>query len=164
MSVCLHPTLFSAATPGPPAPQCPPFAMPTHLVDFYEIRYEAEPPVLWGRSLRSLSGVEFTESCELLLRAAQRHHCRFWIIDGRANVGPRPSDIYAWMEEDFLPRLREALGRLPRIAFLVDPAAGPQARARSFVPPPDADVTLPFQLGWFGEDRAALAWLYQCRD
>ena len=134
------------------------------IADFYEIRYQAEPLVLWGRSLRSLSGVEFTEACELLLRTAQRHHCRFWIIDGRANVGPRPSDIYAWMEEDFLPRLCGALSRSPCIAFLVNPAASPQARARSYVPPNDADLTLPFRLGWFSENQAALAWLCQCRD
>ena len=138
--------------------------MPTPLVDFYEIRFEAEPPVLWGRSLRSLSGVEFTEACELLLRAAQRHHCRFWIIDGRANAGPRPDDMYDWMEEEFLPRLHGVLGRSPCIAFLVEPAASLQARARSYVPPTDADLTLPLHLGWFSEDRTALAWLYECRD
>lgn len=133
--------------------------MPIQTADFYEIRYQAGPPVLWGRSLRSLSGVEFTEACELLLQAAQLHKCRFWVLDGRANAGPRPADVYAWLEEEFLPRLHEVLGRSPRIAFLVDPVGSPPVHACSYVPLPGTDSTIPYQAGWFIEDRAALAWL-----
>ena len=131
--------------------------MPATITDFYEVRFEARPPLLRGRVLRPLSEVEFTEVCELLLAQARPHRCAWWLLDGRADAGSRSPQVYEWMKEDFLPRVRRALGRPPSLAFLARADFWQELRAQSYAPPQLQSPS--FQASWFTDEATALAWL-----
>ena len=133
--------------------------MLTHVAEFYEVRFEARPPLLRGRVLRPLSVIEFTEVCELLLEEARRHRCPYWLLDGRADEPVRPADVYGWLNEDFLPRVRVALGEAPYLAFVARPDFWKLLQAQAYGSLAPAQPSPAFHSNWFTDEATALAWL-----
>ena len=129
------------------------------VADCYEVRYEPQPPLLRGRVLRPLSGAEFTEACELLLAQSERHQCRYWLLDGRADEPIRPADVYGWMNEEFLPRVVRTLGKVPCLAFLARPQFWKNLETHSYGPLAPAQSSPTAYIDWFTDEAAALAWL-----
>jgi len=134
-----------------PAPHC------------YQVQYQAQPPLLRGTVRCSMSAVEFTESCELLLAVAQEHSCPFWLLDGRADNVGHSNDVYEWMREEFLPRTHRVLGRVPCLAFVAHPEFWQALQARHYVLPSPLTVSASFRTNWFVDEAEALAWLAQFR-
>jgi hypothetical protein len=128
---------------------------------FYAVRYQPAPALVRGTVLRPLSTLEFTEACEMLLAAALKHRCPYWLLDGRADTDARPLDVYEWLNDEFLPRVHRELGRVPTLAFIARPEFWHALRARSFAPPMVIAGT--FRAGWFTEECAAMRWLTNYR-
>ena len=124
---------------------------------FYAVRYQPVPSLLRGTVLRPLTTLEFTEACEMLLAAAQAHHCPYWLLDGRADTDSRPPDVYGWLSDDFLPRVHRELGRVPTLAFIARPEFWNALQARNYAPSVVAASS--FRANWFTDEGAALAWL-----
>ena len=70
---------------------------------YYSVHYQASPALIRGTVRHPLSATEMTEACEMLLEHAQRHDCPYWLLDGRADSPGRPTDVYEWMKDEFLP-------------------------------------------------------------
>ena len=135
--------------------------MSTLSQPFYTVRYQPAPALLRGTVLRPLSPLEFTEACEMLLAAAVEHRCPYWLLDGRADADGRPSDVYEWLSDEFLPRVHRVLGRVPTLAFIARPEFWHGLRARSYAPP--LVIAGTFRAGWFTEECAAMRWLTHYR-
>ena len=137
--------------------------MSTLVSAFYAVRFEARPPLIRGTVLRPLSADEFTEACEMLLAEARKHRCQFWLLDGRADENNRPPDVYDWLSEEFLPRVRRALDRVPCLAFVAAPCFWSDLQARHYAPPAPHPVSGKFRAYWFVNETEALAWLNRAR-
>jgi hypothetical protein len=136
-------------------------ALPT---PFYTVSYQAQPPLVRGVVQRPLSAAEFTEACELLLSQAQLHDCTFWLLDGRADAsGERPLDVYEWLSDEFLPRVRRTLGRMPCLAFLALPSFWQTLQTQHYAPPSPMQHSPIFRANWFTTEAEALTWLSQFR-
>ncbi|MVN78181.1 hypothetical protein GO988_17775 [Hymenobacter sp. HMF4947] len=130
---------------------------------YYSVQYQSQPPLVRGVVLRPLSVAEFTESCEQLLAVAQRHRCPFWLLDGRADAQERPLDVYEWLGEEFMPRVRKALGRIPSLAFIAQPEFWQELQARNYARPSPTGPSAAYRANWFTSEADALAWLHQFR-
>ena len=139
--------------------------LPIHMLlpplSFYQIAFEPTPPLLLGILQRTLSAEEMTESAEQMLRAAQQHHCPCWLLDGRSHAQAQPPALHYWMQEEYFPRVRVALGQPPCVAFLALPRARQQ-------PGPDAAAlpewnTPAVRMHWFTDETAAREWLRRCQ-
>ncbi|TDN36078.1 hypothetical protein E4631_03660 [Hymenobacter sp. UV11] len=137
--------------------------MPFSTAEFYAVRYQAEPPLVRGVVQRPLSPAEFTEACELLLAKAQQHQCPFWLLDGRADTSERPSDVYEWLGDEFLPRVYKTLGRIPCLAFIARAEFWEAMQARNYASPTSPLFATTFRADWFTSEQDALAWLGQFR-
>ncbi len=126
---------------------------------FYGITFEPAPPLLHGRVLRPMTVLEFTEVGEELLTAAQRTNCPYWLLDGRADRSRQQPELYQWLEDDYLPRVRLALGRPPIVAFLGTTLLWQQVQAQGTAAP-DASLLSPaFRAQWFTDEAVAKGWL-----
>ncbi|WP_400190577.1 hypothetical protein [Hymenobacter sp. B81] len=139
----------------------PPTDLPS--LPFYSVHYEANPPLLFGVNPRALSPEEVTEACELLLDQARRHGCPYWLLDGRLNGSEQPRELHEWMQEEYFPRVRTELGRMPSIAFLVTPQVWAGLPTRGYDEPGNWQSRAA-RMAWFTDDAPALDWLRQQRQ
>jgi hypothetical protein len=133
------------------------------VTPYYTAHYQAAPPLVRGVVLRPMSAAEFTEACEMLLAQAQHHGCPFWLLDGCADDFTRPLDVYEWLTDEFLPRVRQALGRVPCLAFIARPEFWQALQARNYAASNAGQVSAVFRANWFTTEADALAWLQQFR-
>ena len=138
--------------------------METPAPDFFQTRFEAAPPLLRGQVLRPMSVAEFTEAGELLLLAARRSGCPYWLLDGRADKLREQPALHHWLEDEYLPRVRTALGRPPVVAFLATPTVRTQLQQQGIVMPPlMPTLSAAFRTALFTEEMPAQTWLSQFR-
>jgi hypothetical protein len=131
---------------------------------FYTVTYQAHPPLVRGVVLRPLSVAEFAEACELLLAEAQMRSCPYWLLDGQADAPTaRPFDMYEWLSEDFMPRVHQALGAVPCLAFVARPEFWQALQAQGYASGIPSLQPPVFRAGWFTDEVTALAWLSQFR-
>ena len=136
--------------------------MPLPALSFYQIDYEADPSLLHGTSLRTLSAEEITESAELMLDAARQQNCPYWLLDGRLHERPQPRTLHYWMQEEFVPRAWATLGQQVGVAFLALPT-GQQALAEQTGTTLQEWQLPAVRMGWFVDEAAARAWLFRRR-
>ena len=137
--------------------------MPASTDSFYRITSEVSPPLLYGRVLRPMSVLEFTQAGEELLTEARRTQCPYWLLDGRADHSRQQPELYHWLEDDYLPRVWTVLGRPPVIAFLATPALWHQVQAQGAAAPDTTVFAAAYRVQWFTETLAAQTWLNQHR-
>ena len=128
------------------------------MLPFYEVRYEPEPPLLYGGNQRPLSAEEITETCELLLASARRLRCPYWLLDGRSHQREQPQELHDWMREEYFPRVREQLGVRPSVAFLVPHVVWTGLPGKGY----DDPTNLPAKdahMAWFTSEDDARRWL-----
>ncbi|MDJ0364807.1 hypothetical protein QMK33_06555 [Hymenobacter sp. H14-R3] len=130
---------------------------------YYSVHYQATPPLIRGTVRHPLSATEMTEACEMILEHAQRHNCPYWLLDGRADASGRPTDVYEWLAEEFLPRVHRTLGRVPCLAFIAQAEFWQELRAHHYAPPTAALQLATYRAGWFVDETTAQAWLNQFR-
>lgn len=131
---------------------------------FYGLAYQTGPPLLRGKVLRPLTVQEFTEAGEILLTEARRQDCPYWLLDGRADLPRRQPALYDWLEDEYLPRVRRELGRLPVVALLATASVWQQVQAQGNAAPTRSVLSAAFRLQWFTEEPPALAWIDQYRS
>ena|GEM_PF-1690314 len=131
---------------------------PLPVLPFYTLRYEPDPPLLYGLNQRMLSAEEITETCELLLATARRLHCTSWLLDGRAHQREQPQSLHDWMREEYFPRVRKVLGTAPNVAFLVPPHIWAGLPAKGYTDPTDW-LSRAARIAWFTEEAPAREWL-----
>ncbi len=119
--------------------------------------------MLRGTDQRAMSPEEITESYELLLATARQHTCPYWLLDGRHHHQEQPQALQDWMQEEFFPRVREALGEPAHVAFLVLPLVWASISARGYDELADWYVQAA-HLAWFTDEGAARAWLAQQQE
>ncbi|MBC6609244.1 hypothetical protein H8B13_20665 [Hymenobacter sp. BT188] len=144
----------------------PDHALVRHLpapLRYYTVAYHPDPPLLKGRDRRPLSAEEITETCEVLLATAAHYRCRYWLLDGRAHQQAQPQELHAWMQEEYFPRVRAALGGQPCIAFLVPFFVWEGLSAQGYAQPLDS-LAHGVRMGWFTQEEEALAWLARQRE
>lgn len=137
--------------------------MVAHTQEFYRVDFASAPPLLRGLTLRPLTVREFTEAGELLLTEARAHNCAYWLLDGRADRARQQPELYHWIEDDYLPRVRSALGRPPVIAFWAEELMWQQLQAQGNLAPAAAPLSGAFRIGWFTDEGAAQTWIDQFR-
>lgn len=124
-------------------------------LSFYQILFEFAPP------LRPLSAEEVTEGAELMLDTARQQSCPYWLLDGRRHDRPQPPALHFWMQDEYFPRVRTALGQQACVAFLA------QSRARQQTNPNGMSLqewnSSAVRMGWFTDEAAAWDWLNRCR-
>lgn len=131
--------------------------------EFYRVDFQAAPPLLRGYTLRPLTVTEFTQVSELLLVEARRTACPYWLLDCRADQARQQPALYHWIEDDYLPRVRAVLGRVPVVAFLGTSALWQQLEAQGNAAPEPTLLSAAFRTDWFVEEAPAVAWLDQFR-
>ncbi len=138
--------------------------MKTSAPNFFVLQYRPTPPLLRGQVLRPLDVAEFTEAGELMLLEARRRGCPYWLVDGRADQLRQQPALHYWLEEDYFPRVRTALGRPPVVAFLTTPCLWAQLQQQGVGGvAPTPLLAADFRTGWFTEEAPAQAWLDRFR-
>ena len=132
------------------------------VLPFYAVTYHANPPLLRGLSLRALNPEELTETCEVLLTAAQHFGCPYWLLDGRANPDGQPPSLRQWLREEYFPRVRAALGLPLHVAYLVTPEFRAVIDQLGLGQVDELQPAVGW-VGWFTQEATALAWLEQQR-
>lgn len=130
---------------------------------FYRVDFQTLPPLLRGLTLRPLTVPEFTLVSEQLLAEARRTGCPYWLLDCRADRARQQPELYHWIEDDYLPRVRAVLGRVPVVAFLGTSALWQQLEDQGNAAPEPTLLSGAFRTEWFVEEAPALAWLDQFR-
>ena len=129
------------------------------LLPFYSIVYHEPLGILQCHATRALSAEEVTQSCELLLAAAQRFSCPRWLIDRRADApGSQLQDLYEWLQLDFFPRVRTAMGASIHVAFLVTPEEYVRVRQYQYAAPLEWHSAVVY-INWFANEALAQQWL-----
>ena len=137
-------------------------ALSVPATDFYAVHYQEKQALLRGYLLRSLSAQELTEACEMMLMAALRHDCRYWLLNGSADCRRPPFDVHSWLEEEYLPRVLAALGRPPCLAYVL-PLHWQKGPGMSHGALTNTAPTAMHQMKLFENEASAISWLEQCR-
>ena len=136
--------------------------LPVPAPDFYAVHYQEQPALLRGCLLRSLSGQELTEACEMMLTAALRHNCRYWLLNGSANCCRPPFDMHSWLEEEYLPRVLAALGRPPCLAYILPLHWQEELGMGCWASANTAQLAM-HRTELFENEAPAISWLNRCR-
>ncbi|SFP88433.1 hypothetical protein [Hymenobacter arizonensis] len=131
---------------------------PLSTLTFFPVSCRDGSSLLRGRTRRALTAEEITKTCEVLLAAALRRRCRYWLLDGRVSPQEQPAALHEWLEEDYFPRVRAQLGLFPCIAMVVAPSMW-QGLQQPSLDPLSAWPAWGARVGWFKEEEPALAWL-----
>ncbi|MCC3159277.1 hypothetical protein LJ737_18690 [Hymenobacter sp. 15J16-1T3B] len=136
--------------------------MPTPAQNYLTINYDADAAVLTGRWQRMVMPFELARGYDRLLDAAEKHQCRFWLVDTTPRqVGLDAGDVQ-WMREQFFPQLPKRLGGTTYIALLM----APHQLAGALADPRIADLShydrRPYHLARFTSENEARRWLQHC--
>ena len=71
--------------------------------------------------------------------------------------------MYEWLTDEFLPRVRKTLDRVPCLAFIALPDFWRGLQTRNYAQPSRTPPAATFRANWFTDQETALAWLHQFR-
>ena len=131
------------------------------IADYFTACFQPEPFLLRGQVHRPMTESEFTEACELMLVLAQRQHCPFWLLDSQRDANTRAPDVYDWLTDEFLPRVRRNLGQAPCIAFVAPASFWHELQATA--PLPLAQPGVAYRARAFTQEFEAQEWLQALR-
>jgi len=126
--------------------------------DYLDLTYRADLDLLVARWMRHPTLVEMQQGYNLMLNTAATCGCVRWLIDARRRDHTNQSGI-PWMMEVFYPQLAIRLEGRVFLAFLLAPVHLQALEADTSLLPLSYFDTLPYQIGRFLEERAAIAWL-----
>ena len=127
------------------------------IADYFTACFLPQPPLLRGQVHRPMSESEFTEACECMLMQAERHRCPYWLLDSRRDAHVRMPDVYDWLTDEFLPRVRTALGQAPCIACVAPASFWHELQAAAPLPLANPDVA--YRARAFTTEADARQWL-----
>ncbi|UOR04609.1 hypothetical protein MUN82_16875 [Hymenobacter aerilatus] len=126
--------------------------------EYLDLTYRADLNLLVSRWMRHPSVAEMQHGYNLMLNAAATHGCVRWLIDARRRDHANQSGI-PWMIEVFYPQLASRLEGRVFLAFLLAPMHLQALESDTSLLPLSYFDTLPYQIGRFLEERAAMTWL-----
>jgi hypothetical protein len=136
---------------------------PLSTPDFLDLQYRSDLQVLLGRWTRAITLEESRQGYARILEAAQQVKTRFWLLDIRRR--PRvDNDNVKWLVEDYYPQLPLLLNGTVYLAYLMAPELSKELAQSGLVPPDEAYIDLPFQMGKFITEQDALLWLGRHRQ
>ncbi|MBO3271227.1 hypothetical protein [Hymenobacter defluvii] len=126
--------------------------------DYLDLTYRADLDLLVGRWMRNPALAEMQQGYNLMLNAATTCGCMRWLIDARRRDHTNQNGI-PWMMEVFYPQLASRLQGRVHLAFLLAPVHLQALEADTSLLPLSYFDTLPYQIGRFLEEQAAITWL-----
>lgn len=122
-----------------------------------QLAYRADLDLLVGRWTHEPNTSLLPAAYRELAREAGASRCRYWLQDIRRRVVNDPATT-RWLLTDYLPDMARRLGGL-RVAYLTSPALLAHIIADPEFKPVEYYADKPYQIHFFGDEGAAVAWL-----
>lgn len=126
--------------------------------EYLDLMYRADLNLLVGRWMRHPCVAEMQHGYNLMLNAAATYGCTRWLVDARRRDHTSPSSI-PWMMDVFYPQLASRLEGRVFLAFLLAPVHMQALEADASLVSLAYFDALPYQIGRFLDERAAMSWL-----
>lgn len=129
------------------------------LPELLHLHFLADRGLLVGRWGYQPDCAGLAAAYEQLHQMALECRAQRWLQDIRHRTLPDPHTTQ-WLFGEFYPDLAQQLGRL-RVAYLVGPELRGLIEAGPDFQPLASYAGKPFIVNFFGDERAALAWLFE---
>lgn len=130
--------------------------MPAELL---QLTYRTDLNLLVGRWTRQPAAALLPAAYAQLSREALASNCGYWLQDIRHRVVNDPGTT-DWLLTDYFPDMARRLGRL-RVAYLTSPPLLDHIITRPTFKPTEYYADKPYQVHFFGDEGAAVAWLFE---
>ena len=132
----------------------------TSAPELLHLTYQPDSELLVGRWGYQPIPAELATAYERLQETALRCRARYWLQDIRQRT---LSDPYTtqWLFNEFYPDIAQQLGGQLRVAYLVGPRLRGLIEAGPDFQPLSAYEGRPFVVNFFGEEQAAITWLFE---
>lgn len=124
-----------------------------------DLAYRADLGILVGRWGYQPDPAGLPAAYDQLAASAHAANCRFWLQDIRRRTLNDPATT-AWLLAEYFPGMARRLGPRLCVAYLTSPALHQAIREAPGFVDVDAYDDQPFAIAFFGEEGAAVAWLY----
>ena len=131
---------------------------PNAAPELLQLTYRPDLEVLIGRWGFQPDPAALPAEYERLKAAALAHGTRCWLQDIRRRSLNDPQ-ITQWLLTEYFPDMAHLLGGRLRVAYLVSPTLHQAILAQPAYLPPEAYVSRPYVVAFFGEEGAAIDWL-----
>lgn len=128
------------------------------LPELLHLRFQANQELLIGRWGYQPDPAELASAYDRLYETALDCQAQRWLQDIRRRTLPDPYTTQ-WLFNEFYPDLAQQLGSL-RVAYLVGPELRGLIEAGPDFQPLNWYLGKPFVINFFGDEPAALAWLF----
>jgi hypothetical protein len=132
----------------------------TSAAELLHLTYQADQELLVGRWGYQPNRVALASAYEHLQDTALRCRARRWLQDIRRRTLPDPYTTQ-WLFNEFYPDISQQLGGQLRVAYLVEPRLRGLIEAGPDFQPLSLYEGRPFIVNFFGEEQAAIAWLFE---
>jgi hypothetical protein len=122
------------------------------------ILYRPDLDVLIGRWGYQPEAAALPAAYERLTDAALAYKARCWLQDIRRRTFNDPQTTQ-WLLTEYFPDMARRLGGKLHVAYLVSPTLHQLVLAQPGFLPIEGYADMPFAVGFFGEEGAAVAWL-----
>ena len=129
------------------------------LPELLHLHFQADRGLLISRWGYQPTQAELAPAYERLNQLALKCKARHWLQDIRRRTLPDP-DTTQWLFNDYYPDLAQQLGGLLRVAYLVGPELRGLIEAGPDFQPLAWYEGKPFIVNFFGDEPAALTWLF----
>lgn len=133
---------------------------PISTSELLRLTYDPARGLLVGRWGYQPSQPELAPAYERLQAAALACRARCWLQDIRLRTLPDPYTTQ-WLFDEFYPDISQQLGGQLRVAYLVGPMLRGLIEAGPDFQPLSSYEGRPFIVNFFGEEQAAIDWLFE---
>lgn len=132
---------------------------PASTAELLHLTYQDDRGLLTGRWGYQPDRSELAPAYDHLHDVALDCRARRWLLDIRQRTLPDPYTTQ-WLFNEFYPDISQQLGGQLRVAYLVGPRLRGLIEAGPDFQPLSAYEGRPFIVNFFGEEQAAIAWLF----
>ncbi|NVO84033.1 hypothetical protein [Hymenobacter terrestris] len=125
--------------------------------ELLQLTFRADLDLLVGRWTHQPEPALLPAAYQQLTHAALAHNCRYWLQDIRRRIVNDPA-ITRWLLAEYFPDMARRLAGL-RVAYLTSPALLAHIMADPTFKPVEYYDSQPYQIHFFGDEGAAVAWL-----
>jgi hypothetical protein len=128
--------------------------------ELLHLSYQEESGLLVGRWGYQPARTQLATAYDHLYETALACRARRWLQDIRLRTLPDPYTTQ-WLFSEFYPDISQQLGGQLRVAYLVEPRLRGLIEAGPDFQPLSSYEGRPFIINFFGEEQAAIAWLFE---
>lgn len=133
---------------------------PAPAAELLHLTFQEDLGLLVGRWGYQPSRAELAPAYDHLYDVALDCRARRWLLDIRQRTLPDPYTTQ-WLSNEFYPDMAQQLGGQLRVAYLVGPGLRGLIEAGPDFQPLAAYEGRPFIVNFFGEEQAAIDWLFE---